>query len=164
VSDSSWRVDLAPAAARQLKKLPPDATARARGPILARARDPRPAGSVDLVPMRDAKDDDPACFVVDPAHDPQFADPEAPERAARLQTKITAAGRQIATFRKSGPTPARSSLSLAVSRGVGSFRRSVIPCPSATRASSARPRSASAGRIRVSTSRRQNDCPRRPRW
>ena len=33
---------------RQLKKLPPDATARARGPILALARDPRPAGSVDL--------------------------------------------------------------------------------------------------------------------
>ena len=48
MSDSSWRVDLAPAAARQLKKLPPDATARARGPILALARDPRPAGSVDL--------------------------------------------------------------------------------------------------------------------
>ena len=48
MSDSSWRVDLAPAAVRQLKKLPPDATARARGPILALARDPRPAGSVDL--------------------------------------------------------------------------------------------------------------------
>jgi mRNA interferase RelE/StbE len=45
VSDSSWRVDLAPAAARQLNRLPPDATARARGPILTLARDPRPPGS-----------------------------------------------------------------------------------------------------------------------
>jgi mRNA interferase RelE/StbE len=48
VSDSPWRVDLAPAAQRQLRKLPPDATARLRGPILALARDPRPAGSVAL--------------------------------------------------------------------------------------------------------------------
>jgi mRNA interferase RelE/StbE len=40
------RVDLAPAASRQLKKLPPDATARARAPILALARDPRTPGSV----------------------------------------------------------------------------------------------------------------------
>ncbi len=45
VSESSWRVDLAPAASRQLRKLPPDVTARARGPILALARDPRPPGS-----------------------------------------------------------------------------------------------------------------------
>lgn len=45
MSDPSWRVDLAPAASRQLQKLPPDATARARGPILALARDPRPPGS-----------------------------------------------------------------------------------------------------------------------
>ena len=48
MSDPSWRVDLAPAASRQLLKLPPDATARARGPILALARDPRPAGSIAL--------------------------------------------------------------------------------------------------------------------
>ncbi len=48
MSDSSWRVDLAPAAQRQLRKLPPDATARLRGPILALARDPRSAGSVAL--------------------------------------------------------------------------------------------------------------------
>lgn len=48
MSDSPRRVDLAPAAQRQLRKLPPDATARARGPILALARDPRPAGSVAL--------------------------------------------------------------------------------------------------------------------
>ena len=45
MSESPWQVDLSPAASRQLKKLPPDATARARGPILALARDPRPAGS-----------------------------------------------------------------------------------------------------------------------
>ena len=48
MSDESWRVDLAPAAQRQLRKLPPDATARQRGPILALARDPRPPGAVAL--------------------------------------------------------------------------------------------------------------------
>ena len=46
MSDSPWRVELAPAAQRRLRKLPPDATARVRGPILALARDPRPPGSV----------------------------------------------------------------------------------------------------------------------
>jgi mRNA-degrading endonuclease RelE of RelBE toxin-antitoxin system len=50
VSEGSWRVELALAAQRQLRKLPPDATARARGPILALAlaRDPRPPGAVRL--------------------------------------------------------------------------------------------------------------------
>jgi mRNA interferase RelE/StbE len=48
VSDSPWRVDLAPAAQRQLRKLPPDATARVRGPILAVAGDPRLPGAVAL--------------------------------------------------------------------------------------------------------------------
>jgi mRNA interferase RelE/StbE len=48
VSDSPWRVDLAPAAQRQLRKLPPDATARVRGPILALARNPRPPASAAL--------------------------------------------------------------------------------------------------------------------
>ena len=48
MSGSTWRVDLAPAAQRQLRKLPPDATARVRGPILARGRDPRPPGAVAL--------------------------------------------------------------------------------------------------------------------
>ena len=48
MSDSPWRVELAPAAQRQLRKLPPDATARVRGPILALARDPRPPASVAL--------------------------------------------------------------------------------------------------------------------
>jgi mRNA interferase RelE/StbE len=48
VSESSRRVELAPAAQRQLHKLPPDATARVRGPILALGRDPRPPGAVAL--------------------------------------------------------------------------------------------------------------------
>ncbi len=48
MSEPSWRVELAPAAQRQLRKLPPDATARARGPILALGFDPRPPGAVPL--------------------------------------------------------------------------------------------------------------------
>ena len=48
MSESPWRVELAPAAQRQLRKLPPDATARARGPILALGFDPRPPGAVSL--------------------------------------------------------------------------------------------------------------------
>jgi len=48
VSEPPWRVELAPAAQRQLRKLPPDETARARGPILALARDPRPPGAGPL--------------------------------------------------------------------------------------------------------------------
>ena len=39
-----WRVELAPAAQRQLRRLPPLDAARARGPILALSRDPRPPG------------------------------------------------------------------------------------------------------------------------
>jgi mRNA interferase RelE/StbE len=48
VSEPPWRVELAPAAQRQLRKLPPDATARVRAPILALARDPRPVGAAAL--------------------------------------------------------------------------------------------------------------------
>jgi mRNA interferase RelE/StbE len=48
VSEPSWRVELAPAAQRQLRKLPADATARARGPILALGFDPRPPGANPL--------------------------------------------------------------------------------------------------------------------
>jgi len=48
VSERFWRVELAPAAQRQLRKLPPDVTARLRGPILALAREPRPPGSAVL--------------------------------------------------------------------------------------------------------------------
>jgi mRNA interferase RelE/StbE len=45
VSKTPWRVELAPAAQRQLRKLPPGVTARLRGPILALAREPRPPGA-----------------------------------------------------------------------------------------------------------------------
>jgi len=48
VSERPWRVELAPAAQRQLRKLPPAETARLRGPILALARDPRPPGTVRM--------------------------------------------------------------------------------------------------------------------
>jgi mRNA interferase RelE/StbE len=42
------RVDLAPAAERQLRKLPPGDAARLRGPILALAMEPRPPDAVRL--------------------------------------------------------------------------------------------------------------------
>jgi len=45
----AYDVDLAPAAARQLRKLPPGDAARLRGPILALALDPRPSGVTPLV-------------------------------------------------------------------------------------------------------------------
>lgn len=43
-----YRVELAPAAERELRKLPADATARLRDPILALAADPRPGGASAL--------------------------------------------------------------------------------------------------------------------
>ena len=39
-----YRVELAPAAQRQLRRLPPGAAAQLRGPILALGLDPRPPG------------------------------------------------------------------------------------------------------------------------
>ena len=39
-----YRVELAPAAQRQLRRLPPGVGASLRGPILALGLDPRPAG------------------------------------------------------------------------------------------------------------------------
>lgn len=48
MSEASWRVELAPAAQRQLRKLPPAETARLRGPILALGLDPRPTGAIRL--------------------------------------------------------------------------------------------------------------------
>jgi mRNA interferase RelE/StbE len=48
VSEAPWRVELAPAAQRQLRKLPADETARLRGPILALALDPRQPGAAML--------------------------------------------------------------------------------------------------------------------
>jgi mRNA interferase RelE/StbE len=44
-----YRVDLAPAAARQLRRLPPGDAAKLRGPILALALEPSPRGATPLV-------------------------------------------------------------------------------------------------------------------
>lgn len=43
-----FRVDLAPAAQRQLRRLPPGAAAALRGPILALGLDPGPPGATKL--------------------------------------------------------------------------------------------------------------------
>ena len=40
-----WRVEIAPAAQRQLRRLPPADAARLRPPILALSIEPRPPGS-----------------------------------------------------------------------------------------------------------------------
>lgn len=48
MTEPPWRVELAPAAQRQLRKLPPAETARLRGPILALALAPWPPGAVRL--------------------------------------------------------------------------------------------------------------------
>ena len=44
-----YRVDIAPAAARQLWRLPPGDAARLRGPILGLGLEPRPPGASRLV-------------------------------------------------------------------------------------------------------------------
>ena len=44
-----YRVDLAPAAARQLRRMPPGDAARLRGPILDFGIEPRPPGATPLV-------------------------------------------------------------------------------------------------------------------
>lgn len=46
---SDRRVEIAPAAQRQLRRLPPGEAARLRGPILALAVDPHPPGAMKLV-------------------------------------------------------------------------------------------------------------------
>lgn len=48
MSSARFRVDLAPAAQRQLKRLPPGDAAALRAPILALALNPRPVGTVKL--------------------------------------------------------------------------------------------------------------------
>jgi mRNA interferase RelE/StbE len=48
VTESGGRVELAPAAQRQLRRLPPGDAARLRGPILAVAIEPRPPGATKL--------------------------------------------------------------------------------------------------------------------
>ena len=49
MSEARYRVDLSPAAQRQLKRLPPGDAARMRGPILSLGIDPRPPGAAKLV-------------------------------------------------------------------------------------------------------------------
>ena len=49
MSEARYRVDLSPAAQRQLRRLPPGDAARLRGPILALGIDPRPPGATKLV-------------------------------------------------------------------------------------------------------------------
>ena len=48
MSQGHRRVELAPAAQRHLRRLPPGDAARLRGPILALAIEPRPPGAVKL--------------------------------------------------------------------------------------------------------------------
>ncbi len=48
MTERGRRVELAPAAQRQLRRLPPGDAAQLRGPILALAIDPRPPGSMKL--------------------------------------------------------------------------------------------------------------------
>ena len=48
MNDSRYRVELAPAAQRQLARLPPGAVAQLRGPILALAIDPRAGGAAKV--------------------------------------------------------------------------------------------------------------------
>ena len=49
MTSGPYRVELAPAATRQLRKLPPGVAARLRGPILALGLDPRPPASTPQV-------------------------------------------------------------------------------------------------------------------
>lgn len=49
MSEGAWRVELAPAAQRQLRRLPPGDAARLRGPILALSIEPLPHGVAKLV-------------------------------------------------------------------------------------------------------------------
>ncbi len=49
MSADRYRVDLAPAVQRQLRRLPPGDAAALRGPILALGMDPQPPGAMKLV-------------------------------------------------------------------------------------------------------------------
>ena len=49
MTEGRHRVELAPAAQRQLRRLPPGDAARLRSPILALAIESRPSGAVKLV-------------------------------------------------------------------------------------------------------------------
>jgi mRNA interferase RelE/StbE len=48
VSGADYRVEISPAAQRQLRRLPPGDAARLRGPILALAIEPHPPGVAKL--------------------------------------------------------------------------------------------------------------------
>lgn len=48
MSGADYRVEISPAAQRQLRRLPPGDAARLRGPILALAIEPHPAGVAKL--------------------------------------------------------------------------------------------------------------------
>lgn len=48
MSEDRYTVEIAPAAQRQLRRLPPGDAARLRGPILALAAEPRPVGGSRL--------------------------------------------------------------------------------------------------------------------
>ena len=48
MTEAGHRVEFAPAAQRQLRRLPPGDAARLRAPILALAISPRPSGAVTL--------------------------------------------------------------------------------------------------------------------
>jgi mRNA interferase RelE/StbE len=49
LSGARYRVDLSPAAQRQLRRLPPGGAAKLRAPILALGIEPRPPGAARLV-------------------------------------------------------------------------------------------------------------------
>lgn len=49
MSEGGLRVELAPAAQRQLRRLPPGSAAALRGPILALGLEPRPQGATKLI-------------------------------------------------------------------------------------------------------------------
>lgn len=49
MSEARYRVDLSPAAQRQLRRLPPGDAAKLRGPILALGIESRPPGATALV-------------------------------------------------------------------------------------------------------------------
>ena len=49
MSEARYRVELSPAAQRQLRRLPPGDAAKLRGPILALGIEPRPPGATKLV-------------------------------------------------------------------------------------------------------------------
>jgi mRNA interferase RelE/StbE len=48
VTDPAYRVELAPAAQRELRRLPPGDAARLRGPILSLGQERRPPGATKL--------------------------------------------------------------------------------------------------------------------